>query len=138
MVKTVACALTPEQVEHGTLGENLDKAVTLNRNDVLQVGTNRRTPRSRHRPGNDRGHVPAGPRAAAGQGAESGSQNPGRRIDRDLRVHVRIARVDPEAILPGCAPSGFTLRLRSRRGPSSSKTSLIRLRARPDPREGLG
>ena len=38
MVKTVTCALTPEQVEHGTLGENFDKAVTLNRNDVLQVG----------------------------------------------------------------------------------------------------
>ena len=38
MVKTVTCQLTPEQVEHGALGENLDKAVTLNRNDVLQVG----------------------------------------------------------------------------------------------------
>ena len=38
MVKTVACALTPEQVEHGTLGETLDQAVTLNRNAVLQVG----------------------------------------------------------------------------------------------------
>ena len=38
MVKTVTCALTPEQVEHGTLGENFDKAVTLNRNVVLQVG----------------------------------------------------------------------------------------------------
>ena len=38
MVKTVACALTPEQVEHGTLGESLDQAVTLNRNDMLQVG----------------------------------------------------------------------------------------------------
>jgi hypothetical protein len=38
MVKTVSCALTPEQVEHGTLGENLNQAVTLNRNDVLQVG----------------------------------------------------------------------------------------------------
>jgi hypothetical protein len=38
MVKTVACELTPEQVERGTLGESLDKAVTLNRNDVLQVG----------------------------------------------------------------------------------------------------
>ena len=38
MVKTVACALTPEQVEHGTLGESLDQAVTLNRNAVLQVG----------------------------------------------------------------------------------------------------
>jgi len=38
MVKTVACALTPEQVERGTLGDNLDQAVTLNRNAVLQVG----------------------------------------------------------------------------------------------------
>lgn len=38
MVKTVACALTPEQVEHGTLGESLDQAVTLNRNEMLQVG----------------------------------------------------------------------------------------------------
>ena len=38
MVKTVACALTPEQVEHGTLGESLEQAVTLNRNAVLQVG----------------------------------------------------------------------------------------------------
>lgn len=38
MVKTALCALTPEQVEHGTLAESLDKAVTLNRNDVLQVG----------------------------------------------------------------------------------------------------
>ena len=38
MVKTVTCQLTPERVEHGTLGENLDKAVTLNRNVVLQVG----------------------------------------------------------------------------------------------------
>ena len=38
MVKTVACALTPEQVERGTLAESLDQAVTLNRNDVLQVG----------------------------------------------------------------------------------------------------
>ena len=38
MVKTVSCALTPEQVEHGTLAESLNQAVTLNRNDVLQVG----------------------------------------------------------------------------------------------------
>ena len=38
MVKTVACALTPEQAEHGTLGETLDQAVTLNRNAMLQVG----------------------------------------------------------------------------------------------------
>ena len=38
MVKKVACALTPEQVEHGTLAETLDQAVTLNRNAVLQVG----------------------------------------------------------------------------------------------------
>ena len=38
MVKTVACALTPEQVERGTLGKTLTEAVTLNRNDVLQVG----------------------------------------------------------------------------------------------------
>ena len=38
MVKTVACALTPEQVENGTLAESLDKTVTLNRNAVLQVG----------------------------------------------------------------------------------------------------
>jgi hypothetical protein len=38
MVKTVVCALTPEQVEHGTLAEKLSQAVTLNRNDVLQVG----------------------------------------------------------------------------------------------------
>ena len=38
MVKTVTCALSPEQVEKGTLAEALDKAVTLNRNDVLQVG----------------------------------------------------------------------------------------------------
>ena len=38
MVKTALCTLTPEQVEHGTLGESLDKAVTLNRNPVLQVG----------------------------------------------------------------------------------------------------
>lgn len=38
MVKTVECKLTPEQVEHGTLGESLSQAVTLNRNDVLQVG----------------------------------------------------------------------------------------------------
>lgn len=38
MVKTVACALTPEQVEHGTLAESLTQAVTLNRNDMLQVG----------------------------------------------------------------------------------------------------
>lgn len=38
MVKTVTCQLTPEQVEHGTLGESLTEAVTLNRNDVLQVG----------------------------------------------------------------------------------------------------
>ena len=37
-MKTVACALTPEQVERGTLGENLNQAVTLNRSDVLQVG----------------------------------------------------------------------------------------------------
>ena len=38
MVKTVSCDLTPEQAEHGTLGESLDQAVTLNRNDMLQVG----------------------------------------------------------------------------------------------------
>ena len=38
MVKTVVCALTPEQVEQGTLAESLTQAVTLNRNDVLQVG----------------------------------------------------------------------------------------------------
>ena len=38
MVKTVACSLTPEQVERATLGEVLQPAVTLNRNDVLQVG----------------------------------------------------------------------------------------------------
>lgn len=38
MVKTVACALTPEQVERGTLGESLEQAVTLNRNGMLQVG----------------------------------------------------------------------------------------------------
>jgi hypothetical protein len=38
MVKTVACALTPEQVEHGTLAASLTQAVTLNRNDMLQVG----------------------------------------------------------------------------------------------------
>jgi hypothetical protein len=38
MVKTVACALTPEQVERGTLAETLTQALTLNRNDVLQVG----------------------------------------------------------------------------------------------------
>ena len=38
MVKTVVCALTPEQVEHGTLGATLDQAVSLNRNSVLQVG----------------------------------------------------------------------------------------------------
>ena len=29
MVKTVSCALTPEQVEHGTLAQSLDQAVTL-------------------------------------------------------------------------------------------------------------
>ena len=38
MVKTVSCALTPEQVEHGTLAETLTQALTLNRNDMLQVG----------------------------------------------------------------------------------------------------
>ncbi len=38
MVKTVACSLTPEQVERATLGEALQPAVTLNRNEVLQVG----------------------------------------------------------------------------------------------------
>ncbi len=38
MVKTVACTLTPEQAERGTLGEVLKQAVTLNRNEVLQVG----------------------------------------------------------------------------------------------------
>ena len=38
MVKTVACTLTSEQVERGTLGESLDQGVTLNRNAVLQVG----------------------------------------------------------------------------------------------------
>ena len=38
MVKTVTCALTPEQVERGTLAESLKQAVTLNRNDVLEVG----------------------------------------------------------------------------------------------------
>jgi hypothetical protein len=38
MVKTVSCHLTPEQAERGTLGESLSQAVTLNRNDVLQVG----------------------------------------------------------------------------------------------------
>jgi hypothetical protein len=38
MVKTVSCVLSPEQVERGTLAENLDQAVTLNRNAVLQVG----------------------------------------------------------------------------------------------------
>jgi hypothetical protein len=38
MVKTVACRLTPEEVERGTLGESLDQAVTLNRNHMLEVG----------------------------------------------------------------------------------------------------
>ncbi len=38
MVKTVTCALTPEQVERGTIAEGLNQAVTLNRNDVLEVG----------------------------------------------------------------------------------------------------
>ena len=38
MVKTVTCTLTPEQAARGTLGESLKAAVTLNRNDVLQVG----------------------------------------------------------------------------------------------------
>ena len=38
MVKTVACRLTPEQVERATLGEAVQPAVTLNRNEVLQVG----------------------------------------------------------------------------------------------------
>jgi hypothetical protein len=38
MVKTALCALTPEQVEHGTLAESLDQALTLNRNAMLQVG----------------------------------------------------------------------------------------------------
>jgi hypothetical protein len=38
MVKTVTCELTPEEVERGTLGDSLEKAVTLNRNPVLQVG----------------------------------------------------------------------------------------------------
>ena len=38
MVKTVSCALTPEQAERGTLAESLDQAVTLNRNQMLQVG----------------------------------------------------------------------------------------------------
>lgn len=38
MVKTVACALTPEQAERGSLGESIQPAVTLNRNEILQVG----------------------------------------------------------------------------------------------------
>ena len=38
MVKTVDCALTPEQAERGTLAGSLDQAVTLNRNEMLQVG----------------------------------------------------------------------------------------------------
>ncbi len=38
MVKTVSCTLTPEQVERGTLAESLKQALTLNRNDVLEVG----------------------------------------------------------------------------------------------------
>ena len=38
MVKTVACALTPEQAERGALAESLKQALTLNRNDVLEVG----------------------------------------------------------------------------------------------------
>ena len=38
MVKTVSCALTPEQAERGTLAESLKQALTLNRNDVLEMG----------------------------------------------------------------------------------------------------
>ena len=37
MVKTVACLLTPEQVERGTLGVSLNQALTLNRGNPIEL-----------------------------------------------------------------------------------------------------